>query len=284
MIAVNTLHFMRIILSLIHVLFCIFVYIFSLILLAIGGVAHRAAFVTGLYFFQEEDYQSSSSLLISGGFFGVIISFIGALGTTPFLSRHQNNFYRRIGLINLIIYILALFGLFILEISAGVSAYTRWDSVSTTLELKLRKETQEQYGLPNFIPFTVSIDSVQMEFECCGISNRSDWDISNWALLNGRYTPLSCCKDELTSTNNSNGSYSSQFIGCSRGYAYNQGCWGHIEDILRGYTLTVGRVAVPLAILQLVTTCIPIALLVSLVLEFRNDDSLEFKIQNNPIT
>lgn len=286
---IDKFHIIRKGIALVQLFFCIVVFTFSLILLIIGGVAHASAARTDTTFYQSTDYFSGASLLITSGLFGIIIAIIGAVGAIPCLFDRQDNWNLWIGLIVLIVYILVLVGIFIFEVAAGGWAYTQWDFVSGVLEGQLKQEVRLYYGAPGREPFTESVDYVHMNLECCGITSLDDWQGSEWDKLNSTkpmYLPHSCCPDPNNRTYNNN---TMMYVpvpppwnvttGCPRMYAYSPlvGCWSQIRNILESYTLTIAGVAIALAILQLIITLIPIALLVILIVELRRSRSLELK-------
>ncbi|EAT45474.1 AAEL003210-PA [Aedes aegypti] len=83
--------------------------------------------------------------------------------------------------------------IFILELAAGISGYVlrndTYNLVSNTLQSSMGK-----YGGNTSNEITYIWDEIQVDFDCCGVNNASDWGKTNDKLFNDTFLPMSCCR------------------------------------------------------------------------------------------
>ena len=305
-------HIFRKAIALIQIFSCLVVFTFSLILLIIGAITVATANSTNDDFYQTTDYVSGGNLLITAGIFGIIIASVGAVGAIPCLFDRQDNLNLWIGLIVLILYIVVLVAIFIFEISAGIWALSKSDTIAEYLQRELTEDIKINYGIGNQA-YTSSVDAVQETFSCCGINGPSDWADSAWRMQGNNYSlnriPSSCCGEIMPNvtvaptmpTNSTNRSrrenvWRREIVGnytnttqpttttappviCRLMYTnvHKIGCWEKISDQLQSYTLSLAGVTIALAILQILIILVPIILLMIVIVELRRSRSLSIK-------
>uniref|UniRef100_A0A6P7GDZ6 Tetraspanin n=1 Tax=Diabrotica virgifera virgifera TaxID=50390 RepID=A0A6P7GDZ6_DIAVI len=129
--------------------------------------------------------------------------------------------------------------IFILELAVGITAVVLKGKTEEFLADKL-EETMHTYNNHSFNETTVVWDTIQSQFQCCGVHNFTDW--KNVPAVN--YTtglPLSCCKIPAGST---------QFT-CNPIFAYHKGCLEKFGDFVKQNISYVEGVGIGLAVIQL---------------------------------
>ncbi|XP_031349296.1 CD63 antigen-like isoform X1 [Photinus pyralis] len=184
--------------------------------------------VTTLYYKYEvflESYNfSPAMLLISIGVTMTLVSLFGCVG-----SWRKSTF-----LVNL--YTLLLCVLFIMELSAAITAYVKRDSIEESVEATMR-DTLEDYNKVDAA--TKGWDFVQENLECCGVRKLNDWaiyEINGTTIMfeNDEFDiPYSCC---VTSY-------------CL--YVYSGGCLNKVVYILSQSAFMIGTGAFCVAIVQI---------------------------------
>lgn len=156
-------------------------------LFVITGIAIMAIGLTvqGAYHnFREildPQFFSVPTFLIVIGSFIFVIAFFGCCGAC------KENYCMTLTFSILLVFI------FILELAAGISGYVlRNDTfklVSNTLQGSMTK-----YGGNTSQEITIIWDEIQVDFDCCGVNNSTDWSIKNNQLFNETFLPMSCCR------------------------------------------------------------------------------------------
>jgi len=159
-------------------------------------------------------YGSAAILLIVIACAVVLVTFFGCCGAW------------KVNRCMLGTYFVMILALFICILVGAVIAYTQdLEFVKGALE-----ETQKKYGHEGTDEtiITDAWDSFQEDFDCCGVSNRTDWADSgaifkdkDGNIQNSYKVPLSCCanvvEEELTkclTTSDNDGPENSFFTGC----------------------------------------------------------------------
>lgn len=136
--------------------------------------------------------------------------------------------------------------IFILELAAGIAAYVLREDIRATLNTNM-KATMQNYGKDGYDGVTKTWDGVQMELDCCGISNYTDWKGTVFG-GEGDRVPDTCCREHLTD--------------CGAGMAakpeseaaaviYTTGCLFKLEDEVKENIVAVGGAGVGIAFLQI---------------------------------
>ncbi|XP_043242338.1 CD63 antigen-like isoform X2 [Amphibalanus amphitrite] len=136
--------------------------------------------------------------------------------------------------------------IFILELAAGITAYVLRDDIRTTLNTNMQA-TMQNYGKDDYDGVTKTWDGVQMELDCCGISNYTNWANTSFG-SDGDRVPDTCCL--IFST------------GCGAGVAvlpqseaaqtiHTAGCLYKLEEEMKENIVAVGGAGVGVAFLQI---------------------------------
>ncbi|XP_043242337.1 CD63 antigen-like isoform X1 [Amphibalanus amphitrite] len=80
--------------------------------------------------------------------------------------------------------------IFILELAAGITAYVLRDDIRTTLNTNMQA-TMQNYGKDDYDGVTKTWDGVQMEADCCGAFNYTEWADVEYGKSGD--VPDSCC-------------------------------------------------------------------------------------------
>lgn len=143
---------------------------------------------------------------------------------------------------NLLAYTFLLLVVFLLEAVAGVVAYVYEEQVMAELAHTLQDTFKHSYLSDDTV--TRAIDTMQLEFHCCGADSYSDWASSDWvvsgAALNNT-VPDSCCKTP------------SLYCGVSdhpSNIWYN-GCIHRLEEELVSHLLLLGAAGCGLCVIQI---------------------------------
>ncbi|VEN60522.1 unnamed protein product [Callosobruchus maculatus] len=125
----------------------------------------------------DAKYFSLPNLLIATGVIIFLVSFLGCYGAM------KENW------IMLMAFSVLLGVIFIFEFSAGIAGYVLRDRTSAYLETELSK-TMKHYDEDTTT--AIMWDTIQEEFECCGVKNFSDWETTTFGPGN-KSLPISCC-------------------------------------------------------------------------------------------
>ncbi|CAH1965827.1 unnamed protein product [Acanthoscelides obtectus] len=120
-------------------------------------------------------YFSLPNLLIATGVIILLISFLGCYGAM------KENW------IMLMAFSVLLGVIFIFEFSAGIAGYVLRDKTSAYLEQEL---TRSMNLYTKDITTAIMWDTIQEEFECCGVKNFGDWEEQTF---HNKSLPISCC-------------------------------------------------------------------------------------------
>lgn len=208
----------------------ILLFVFNLIFV-IAGAGLIGAGATVQFKFKDYfillggQFSSAAALLIA---VGVIIFFIALFGC---IGAWKENYCC------VMIYAVLLVIIFVLEISAGIAGYVYHGEVETQVK-KLMGETQNKYQAGK--DEGKVWDTVQKEFECCGVSNYTEW----YNVLNKTEVPQSCCRKNETSCKGATGDIPNKI--------YTEGCLTKFETFVKDNIFIVGGVGIGLAFVQIV--------------------------------
>jgi tetraspanin-9 len=123
---------------------------------------------------------SADNLAIIVGCFTFLIAFCGCCG-----AWFQNKCLLSTYLTSIVI-------LMILEITVGTLSFAFRKSLTHTLRQELLDGIQDRYLLDDSNGIKTTWDQIQLNFNCCGVNNYTDWyQISAWPSNN--WVPNSCC-------------------------------------------------------------------------------------------
>ncbi|XP_062142649.1 CD63 antigen [Drosophila sulfurigaster albostrigata] len=147
----------------------------GIILIAVG--AGVGAVYTGYELFLTAKFFSIPTFLIVIGAFIIVITFFGCWGAL------KENYCL------ILSFSIMLFIIFILELAAGISGYVLRNDAYSLINSTLFDSLSE-YNSVRKTPTTALWDNVQRDFQCCGVTNYTNWSdkFKNSSL------PISCCK------------------------------------------------------------------------------------------
>ncbi|XP_060647354.1 CD63 antigen [Drosophila nasuta] len=147
----------------------------GIILIAVG--AGVGAVYTGYELFLTAKFFSIPTFLIVIGAFIIVITFFGCWGAL------KENYCL------ILSFSIMLFIIFILELAAGISGYVLRNDAYSLINSTLFDSLSE-YNSVRATPTTALWDNVQRDFQCCGVTNYTNWndEFKNSSL------PISCCK------------------------------------------------------------------------------------------
>ncbi|XP_050686778.1 CD151 antigen-like [Eriocheir sinensis] len=83
------------------------------------------------------------------------------------------------------------------EVAVGVLGVVYQLQAVHNLGASLTARLKAHYASPGHETFTLAVDYVQYQLQCCGVGGPADWEESAWLLEgvggNGRAVPLTCC-------------------------------------------------------------------------------------------
>ena len=182
----------------------------------------------------EGGVASAANILIAAGVFVSLIGFVGCCGALK-----ENK-------VMLIIYFILVLLIFVLEIAAGVLAYTKKDLMEKHLKENLIQVVEKNYGKANpdeaQKAMNLAIDWFQQEVKCCGATGPAEW-LKNPKYKNGtkEIAPKSCCITKADECNNK---------GAVPG-VFATGCIDAGKKFVKDHMWQVGGVGVGIAIIQL---------------------------------
>ncbi|XP_055599594.1 CD63 antigen [Uranotaenia lowii] len=156
-------------------------------LFVITGIAIMAIGLTvqGAYHnFREildSQFFSVPTFLVVIGSFIFVIAFFGCCGA------YKENYCMTLTFSVLLVLI------FILELAAGISGYVLRNQTYNLLQSTMQT-SMKQYGGNTSQEITYLWDEIQVDFDCCGVNNYSDWQTSNPDKFKDTNLPMSCCR------------------------------------------------------------------------------------------
>jgi len=187
---------------------------------------------------------NASNLMIAAGAFVMVIGFFGCCGALK-----ENRFL-------LVLYAIFLILIFILEIAAGIYAYTKKDNVINELEKNFGKAIKNSYGgtTDSDKSLTAGVDWFQENVNCCGAETVGEWGSSAWyakqkegkTLIEKRaIVPTSCCVNKGDQCNYAlDGLYGQLKL-------HSKGCVKEGQQYLKDHLWQIGGVGIGIAFIQL---------------------------------
>ncbi|KAF2356330.1 Tetraspanin/Peripherin [Trinorchestia longiramus] len=162
--------------------------VYNILLLACGGCVVG---VTLWSLFTKYDqgplltshsYPAVVGMLLTAGIISLLAGVLGCIA----LAREDR--------CSLVLYIFLLIVVLVLEGVAGVVAYVYQEQLSHLMADSLPSIIAEQYSVDHSV--TTAVDSMQVQFRCCGGVSYTDWQHSTWktTAADHRQVPDSCCK------------------------------------------------------------------------------------------
>lgn len=193
--------------------------------------------------------STAMNILIVAGVFVAIIGFFGCCGAIK-----SNKTL-------LIIYAALVVLVFILEIAAGILAYTKKDKVINTIVATVKDEVINNYGKDKKTDAGKAIDKslnwLQKKLKCCGVDSANDYQNNTvWVKKTNSTSsqlkvPASCC-DKATG------------ISCPVNGAYTAGCREKVTTFLKDHIWQIGGAAIGIAFVQVIAVVIATVLIRSI--------------------
>lgn len=165
---------------------------------------------------------------------GVIISLIGFFGCCGALKQNKCMLY---------LYAIIVLALFAAQLALGVLVFTNKDEVEINIKEGLL-DGFDKYGYDD-VALTNTIDLMQSELKCCGVSNYTDW----FTILYEDKVTKGCCRPDqeepacFTNLPSSETDLEKQI--------YTTGCFDAFIDWTDSLTISVGAIAIILALIEL---------------------------------
>ncbi|KAK3931015.1 CD63 antigen [Frankliniella fusca] len=169
-----------------------------------------------------ENYWSAAAILIVAGFIVFLISFLGCCGAI----RGSNVMVMSFAVLLIII--------FVLELTAAVTAYVLRADVHDMVESGLNK-TIQSYN--NDTQYREGWNILQHDFACCGVNGPKDWE----PVLGGNKLPDVCCPEKDVSDTCT---ISTQH--------YSDGCLKKFESLLENKAVVAGSIALSVCLIQII--------------------------------
>lgn len=179
-----------------------------------------------------DDTLSAAVLLLVGGFITMIVAFVGIVGAI--------GMWRPL----LLIYSLAVVVIIILEFVAAILAFVFVDNITDVIEENMEDAIRDYRLNDTSSDVNDAVETVQDNFECCGINNASDWIRLNPDAVEGNegIPPANCICDL-------NEDDCVQFQDGSIG-VWEEGCLEKLEDNLRPVGIAVGVIGIIFAVIE----------------------------------
>lgn len=179
----------------------------------------------------EDNYKIESGLMIAAGCFLVL-----AVCLDECTAKSKNAYL--VGMAFLLI-ILS----FIMLLSAGIVACVH------VRDLNYKYEDQLIAGLDKYdhstqFEFSASMDLIQQKYECCGVTNYTDWFNTTWGQLHKNSVPNSCC---VTYAQNCGINFETNNI-----TIFQQGCFWPVKESIHGYVTAIACFCIVLFITMLI--------------------------------
>lgn len=187
------------------------------------------AVYTGYEIFLTGKFFSIPTFLIVIGSFIIVITFFGCWGAL------KENYCL------ILSFSVMLFIIFILELAAGISGYVLRNDAYSLIQTEL-KSSMSSYSNTTENPTTGLWDDVQRDFNCCGVTNYSDWN----TLWDKPDLPLTCCSIPVGTV----GTFTCNNATATLNRVKTNGCLPGFSDYIADHAVSLGAAGVVIAVLQ----------------------------------
>merc|ERR1711884_472287 len=220
-------------------LFRILLFVANFVILGCGLAFVTAGAVVKVYLTEYESFVegqvvATSIVLIVAGVCVCLVGFMGCCGACMGNSCMLKT------------YGILLTVLLIAEIGVGIAAFVYKGQVEDSLKSEMAKLIPDYNNAATDADHVITDawDALQQNFECCGVSNYTDWK-SN-ANMTNQDVPDSCCIQEVT------GCGKGQLVAASPTKIYTKGCVESFKTQLEDHIEIVGGVGIGICVLQLI--------------------------------
>ncbi|XP_071809200.1 tetraspanin-18-like [Asterias amurensis] len=217
---------------------------------------------------------------------GIIVLLIGFIGVCGLCSMHR---------CTLLWYFSLIIVAFVLTIGGGIFNFIFYFQLQGNIASSLLTNVKEEYGLYGFEELTQSINSVQIQFECCGSTSYTEWITSEWHRIEGLShfrdrdvptIPPSCC---TMTSDNMNAPMPMNLSLCSHRdltypneYMHSQNCSELLYKWLELFTLILAIACAALFLAELMTVVALAVLFRRLGPVHYEEKKLMNRLQGNP--
>ncbi|XP_035772698.1 CD63 antigen-like [Anopheles albimanus] len=210
-------------------LFNFFFVITGVIIMSVGLTVQGA--YHGFRDILDAKFFSIPTFLVVIGSFIFVIAFFGCCGA------YKENYCMTLTFSILLILI------FILELAAGISGYVLRNDTRELVTNALNG-SMTQYGDPKHGDITLIWDEIQVDFDCCGVENSTDWARANPTMFNETYIPMTCCRPQTGAVG---------MVSCpdAEGKTLRKiGCVHSFGDFVKAHAVSLGAAGIALAVIQ----------------------------------
>ena len=136
----------------------------------------------------------------------------------------------------------------IAEVGVAIAAFV-FKGEATDFVSDAMKNGLKNYGDSEYQGVTKGWDSIQQQFDCCGVDTPNDWANTTALVPIGKSVPVSCCKNEDTNCGknqiNPPNPPTSQTI-------YTDGCLNQFVQYVENNIYLIGGAGIGIAVVQLI--------------------------------
>ncbi|CAH1646267.1 unnamed protein product [Spodoptera littoralis] len=205
-----------------------FIFVITGIIILSVGASVQSAY-NGYHQFLSERFFSLPAFCIATGIIIFLVAFLG------FYGAYMENY------IVIMTFAGAMILMFIFQLSACIAGYALKGNAVSLVQHKLL-ETMDRYGLNKSIEVTKLWDTVQQDFQCCGVLNASQWLIP-LGTTETHGLPVSCCSQNYGIV---------AVLNCNIGMqsAYTTGCSDSFGSWVRSHAAAIGVAGIFLVFMQ----------------------------------
>uniref|UniRef100_A0A182SPQ2 Tetraspanin n=1 Tax=Anopheles maculatus TaxID=74869 RepID=A0A182SPQ2_9DIPT len=206
----------------------------GVIIMAVGltvqGAYHNFRDILDAKFF------SIPTFLVVIGSFIFVIAFFGCCGA------YKENYCMTLT-VSVCVFSVLLILIFILELAAGISGYVLRNDTRELVSNALNS-SMKSYGGDNGGDITLIWDEIQVDFDCCGVYNSSDWSRANPTKFNETFLPMTCCRQQTGAVG---------IVACpdpASATLRKTGCIDSFGDFIKAHAVSLGAAGIALAVIQ----------------------------------
>lgn len=192
------------------------------------GAAVGAVYTDYELFLPNKFFSIPTFLIVIGAFI-IVITFFGCWGAL------KENYCL------ILSFSVMLFIIFILELAAGISGYVLRNDAYAMIDTTLHN-SMFKYNSLTQTSQTALWDEVQRDFNCCGVTNYTDWK----QVFNNTNLPISCCSIPVGAV----GTFSCTAENSDNNRNDRVGCLLDFSNYIADHAVSLGAAGVIIAVLQ----------------------------------
>ncbi|PIK34325.1 hypothetical protein BSL78_28849 [Apostichopus japonicus] len=182
--------------------------------------------------FSEDTLVVVAGMMVGVGCFAFLVGFCGCCGA---LKESKCLLYT---------YFILLLLVVALEFTAGVLALVYEDDIEESMRIGMNETIAVNYGYTTAA--TESVDTIQIDFECCGANDYKDYTTSQFMAQENKAVPESCCRTGTGCTSGTPGNPDSV------ANIWSEGCVDASISVIESNYLIVGGTCLGLLAVQFV--------------------------------